>query len=56
MAKRTWPRDRLLALLLSAAEAAWAAAPAEPVMVAESRSVADYDLGYRDGYNNLPRR
>ena len=54
MAKRTWPRDRLLALLLSAAAAAWAAA--EPVMVAESRSVADYDLGYRDGYNNLPNR
>ncbi len=62
MAQRKWPSRPLLALLLSAAaaaSAAWAAAPGAPgdlVRVAESRSVADYDLGYRDGYNNLPSR
>lgn len=56
MAQRTWLSASLLALLLSAATAAWAAAPGGPVPVAESRSVADYDLGYRDGYNNLPNR
>lgn len=56
MAQRTWHRGSLLALMLLAATAAWAAAPGGPVLVAESRSVADYDLGYRDGYNNLPQR
>jgi hypothetical protein len=59
MGQKNWPSGRLLALLLSAAAAAttaWAAAPGALVQVAESRSVADYDLGYRDGYNNLPSR
>ena len=56
MSKPTWPRTWLLTLLLSAATATWAAAPGALVQVAESRSVADYDAGYRDGYNNLPNR
>ncbi len=56
MAKRTWPRSGLVVLLLSAATAAWTAAPGGLVPVAESRNVADYDQGYRDGYNNLPNR
>lgn len=56
MAQRIWHRGSMLALVLLGATVAWAAAPGGPVMVAESRSVADYDLGYRDGYNNLPRR
>lgn len=56
MAQRIWHRGSLLTLVLLGATAAWAAAPGGAVMVAESRNVADYDLGYRDGYNNLPRR
>jgi hypothetical protein len=56
MAQRTWLCGSLLALGLSGATAAWAAAPGGPVPVAESRNVADYDLGYRNGYNNLPKR
>lgn len=56
MARRTWLRRSLLVLLVSAATAAWSVSPGGPVLVAESRSVAEYDLGYRDGYNNLPNR
>lgn len=62
MAQRTWHRGSLLTLVLLGATAALAAAPGGPVLVAESRSaaesrsIADYDLGYRDGYNNLPHR
>jgi hypothetical protein len=57
---RVWFCSGLLALAVSAT-ATWAgtAPPRDGmglVLIAESRSVADYDQGYRDGYNNLPNR
>ena len=49
-AARTWLCGSPLARALSGATAGWAAAPGGPMRVTESRSVADDDLGCRDGY------
>lgn len=54
-----WLCGGLLALALTGT-ATGAGAPASDgmglVLVTQARGVAHYDLGYRDGYNNLPQR
>jgi hypothetical protein len=58
MAQRIWRGGGLLALLLAGA-GAWGGTPDAGGgfgLVAESRSAAAYDIGYRDGYDNLPYR
>jgi hypothetical protein len=58
MAQRIWRGGGLLALLLAGA-GTWGGTPDTGGgfgLVAESRSAAAYDLGYRDGYDNLPYR